>query len=94
MPFSHYYPGGYYVDWICIDGYNWGTNPVQPDRWKTFGEVFGLTYSTLTQISSRPIMIGETASSELGGSKAAWITDTLEGRAALEVPPHRRACLV
>ncbi|MFN8464452.1 MAG: glycosyl hydrolase [Caldilineaceae bacterium] len=78
VPLSHYYPGGDYVDWLCIDGYNWGTNPARPDRWKTFAEVFGLTYKTLTQISSRPIMIAETGSSEIGGSKAAWISDTLE----------------
>ena len=78
VPLSHYYPGGYYVDWLCIDGYNWGTNPARPDRWKTFADVFGLTYSALTQISSRPIMIAETGSSEIGGSKAAWIADTLE----------------
>jgi beta-mannanase len=74
---SHYYPGRKYVDWMCIDGYNWGANPIQPDRWKSFSELFNLTYTQLIQIGSKPIMIGETASSELGGSKAAWITDML-----------------
>lgn len=74
---SHYYPGRKYVDWMCIDGYNWGTNPVKPDRWKSFSELFNPTYTKLIQISSKPIMIGETASTEYGGSKAAWITDML-----------------
>ena len=77
VPLSHYYPGRKYVDWMCIDGYNWGANPVQPDRWKSFGEIFNPTYTALIKIGSMPIMIGETASSELGGSKAAWITDML-----------------
>ena len=86
---SHYYPGGYYVDWLCVDGYNWGTNPAKAGSWKTFATVFGLTYSTLTQISSRPIMIAETASSEYGGSKAAWITDMLGTQLPYKFPRIR-----
>jgi hypothetical protein len=40
--------------------------------------VFGDSYSELLSIApSKPILIGETASSEFGGSKAAWITDAL-----------------
>jgi hypothetical protein len=74
---SQYYPGGQYVDWLCIDGYNWGTNPAKPDHWKSFAALFGPTYSALTRISSKPIMIGEVSSTEFGGSKAAWITDAL-----------------
>ena len=26
-PLSSLYPGDSYVDWTCLDGYNWGTNP-------------------------------------------------------------------
>ena len=38
------YPGDAYVDWTCLDGYNWGTNPVKPDRWRSFDQLYGSTY--------------------------------------------------
>lgn len=77
-PLASLYPGDSYVDWTCIDGYNWGTNPSKPDSWKTFSQVFSQTYNNISVIApDKPIMIGETASSESGGSKSAWITDAL-----------------
>lgn len=67
-----------YVDWTCLDGYNWGTNELQPDTWKSFKTVFGQSYEELLALApSKPIMIGETASTEVGGSKGEWITDAL-----------------
>jgi mannan endo-1,4-beta-mannosidase len=72
------YPGDEYVDWLCMDGYNSGTNPLRPDRWRTFAELFGETYSTLVSLSpNKPIMIAEVATTEVGGSKAAWIHEAL-----------------
>jgi hypothetical protein len=77
-PLAGLYPGNAYVDWVAMDGYNSGLNPIQPDRWRSFSELFGPTYATLQRIApSKPIMIAETASTEIGGSKAAWITDAL-----------------
>jgi hypothetical protein len=78
-PLSSLYPGDSYVDWTCIDGYNWGTNPWYVGHtWQTFSSVFNSTYnSVLTVSSSKPMMLGETASTEYGGSKASWITDML-----------------
>jgi hypothetical protein len=78
-PLTSLYPGDSYVDWTCIDGYNWGTNPWKPNVWQTFSEVFGPTYSNVTSTvaPSKPLVIGETASTEYGGSKASWITDML-----------------
>src|ERR1700733_3373022 len=32
-PPQPYYPGSKYVDWVGVDAYNWGRNPLQPDRW-------------------------------------------------------------
>lgn len=79
-PISSFYPGDGYVDWVCMDGYNWGKNPSHPYGWDTFEQVFGNTYSDLRQLApTKPIMIGETASSEYGGSKASWITDGVGG---------------
>lgn len=72
---ENYYPGDDYVDWIGIDGYNWGT--VQSGTsWQTFSAIFDEAYSTLTvSHPSKPLMIAEFASTELGGAKSSWITD-------------------
>jgi hypothetical protein len=70
------YPGDSYVDWLCMDGYNKATGS---SGWRSFSSIFSTTYNELLAIApTRPIMIGETASTELGGSKAEWITDTLK----------------
>jgi hypothetical protein len=70
------YPGGEYVDWTCTDGYNRGTNPIKPESWRAFSTVFGSTYTTLLSLApDKPVMIGEVASTEVGGSKAKWIAD-------------------
>ncbi len=81
-PLSSLYPGDAYVDWTCIDGYNWGTDS---DGWKPFSDMLGPTYDIVQSIApSKPLLIGETASSEHGGSKAAWIKDMLE----VQLPDH------
>lgn len=73
---SQLYPGNSYVDWTCIDGYNWGNSGGRNDPWLSFSQIMKPTYDQLLQIApSKPIMIGETASNEGGGSKSAWITD-------------------
>jgi len=73
------YPGDAYVDWTCLDGYNWGTNPNKPDKWKSFDTVYKASYQKIVETIApgKPMMIGEVASSEYGGSKAAWIKDML-----------------
>ena len=43
------YPGDEYVDWTGLDGYNWGTNPAQPDRWRSFDDLFSSTYDEITE---------------------------------------------
>jgi hypothetical protein len=78
-PLASDYPGDAYVDWVGLDGYNWGTNPNQPDKWKSFEQVYRASYQNIVAkiAPSKPMMIGEIASSEYGGSKAAWIKDML-----------------
>ncbi len=73
------YPGDSYVDWTCLDGYNWGTNPAKPDKWKSFDTIYKATYQKIVETiaPSKPMMIGEVASSEYGGSKSAWIKEML-----------------
>ena len=77
------YPGDEYVDWVGMSGYNWGTSiywvscPCQ-STWDSSSQVFDRTYGQLVALSDKPIFIGEFASSEDGGDKAAWITDGLQ----------------
>jgi len=78
-PLERLYPGDRYVDWTCLDGYNWGTNPSSPRGWMSFASVFRPTYELITRriAPAKPMMLGETAASEYGGSKPAWIEDAL-----------------
>jgi hypothetical protein len=69
---ASYYPGDDYVDFIGLDGYNWGSGL---GEWQTFTQVFGPSYAIVAALSStKPIEITETAAAEAGGSKASWIT--------------------
>jgi len=72
------YPGNSYVDWTCMDGYNFGSlgGSTPSEGWMTFNQIFSSTYSEIASIApSKPMIIGETASTAHGGDKAAWITD-------------------
>lgn len=71
MPFEPFYPGDRWVDFVGLDGYNWGT--LHDSGWSSFAGVFGPSYGALTRLTDKPMMITETASTEAGGPKAAWI---------------------
>jgi mannan endo-1,4-beta-mannosidase len=79
-PLKPLYPGNRYVDWTCLDGYNWGRNAVNPKPWRSFGELFDPAYAEVTKkiAKTKPLMLGEFASSSYGGHKAAWIRRTFE----------------
>jgi hypothetical protein len=70
-----YYPGDSYVDWMCVDGYNWGTSQAG-NTWQSFYQVFKDIYPVLAS-KNKPIIIGEMASTELGGDKSAWISQII-----------------
>jgi glycosyl hydrolase family 26 len=91
-PFTSIYPGDEYVDWTCLDAYNWGTNPAAPHSWETFDYLYANAYATITGTlaPSKPMMIGEVAATEYGGSKAAWIEEMF---AALPSFPQIRGFL-
>ena len=81
--FGDLYPGDRYVDWTCLDGFNWGET-AKSQGWQSFESVFSSTYREVKKIApSKPMIVGETASDERGGSKANWITH------ALAVLPHK-----
>lgn len=62
--FSVYYPGDDVVDWVSIDGYNWGSN-YHYSHWKSFDETFSQAYTKLvTDFPDKPVMIAEVSSAE------------------------------
>ena len=67
QPLNQVYPGDAYVDWTCLDGYNFNT------PWTSFKDLYKSTYEEITGsiAPTKPMMIGETGSSETGGSKLA-----------------------
>ncbi len=79
VPFGDLYPGDAYVDWVALDGYNWGASqPNDPNKhWTAFADVFGPSYAAILGLTNKPLMIAETASTELGGDKAQWIAQSL-----------------
>lgn len=95
VPLKGLYPGDAYVDWTCLHGYNWGGG-----AWPSFTQVFRgsprLPYDSYQQVvdiaPSKPMMIGEWASTEAGdggAKKAAWIRDALETQIPYNFPQIR-----
>jgi mannan endo-1,4-beta-mannosidase len=74
-PLKPLYPGDSYVDWTCLDAYNWGLNPVNPRPWRSFAQLFDPAYESITKkvAPRKPMMLGEFATSPYGGHKAVWI---------------------
>jgi len=71
---SQFYPGSEYVDLIGLDGFNFGST--NGHSWVAFSQIFQPAYSFVVSYR-KPIVISETASSEIGGDKAKWIEDML-----------------
>jgi hypothetical protein len=70
------YPGDGFVDWVALDGYNWGTAPGH--RWRPFRAVFEESLAKLDEVApNKPVMIAETGCNPDGGNKAAWIAAAL-----------------
>jgi hypothetical protein len=77
-PLADLYPGSAYVDWLGLDGYNWGLDHhLGQPKWQSFEQIFGATYREVTKLApGKPLMVAETASTENGGDKAQWILQT------------------
>jgi len=77
-PLHSLYPGNAYVDWTCLDGFNWG-NTRNSAGWQSFDKVFKDTYKRIVKIApSKPMVIGEIGSEERGGSKPKWIKNAFQ----------------
>ena len=72
------YPGDDQVDWVGLDIYNtgpaldWGA-----PYWRSFEEALAAPYGAVTQLTNKPLILAEVGSTEIGGSKAAWIERAL-----------------
>jgi Glycosyl hydrolase family 26 len=63
------YPGRAYVAWTCLDGYN------NDDPWMSFAKLYGSSYRQIRRLApTKPMIVGEIASTEHGGDKALWIS--------------------
>lgn len=75
-----FYPGDAYVNWVAIDGYNWGTSQ-NWSSWQTPDAVFGPMLSRLRAMTTKPVAITEFASTTSTSSgtslpdKSQWIAD-------------------
>ena len=69
-----YWPGDDYVDYVTVDGYNFG-NHNAVTRWQTSSQIFGDAYNRVTALTNKPFFIAETACTSNGGDKPEWIGD-------------------
>lgn len=80
---SLFYPGNTEVDWVGLDGYNWGITR-EWFGWQSFRAIFEKGYDSLTTLApEKSFMIAEVGCAEEGGNKANWISsafDELEER--------------
>ena len=59
-PPENWFPGDNYVEWLALDGYNYGfVKDGSRKNWRTVEQVFGVSYARLTKVSRRPLMIAE-----------------------------------
>ena len=75
--FMQYYPGDEYVDYVGLDGYNWG-NTQTWSAWKGFREIFGPRIREIAASTGKPVIIAEFSSAGSGGDKAAWIRNAMD----------------
>jgi len=71
-----YYPGEKYVDYIGIGVLNFGIATTW-SKWWTFDQLFGKSYEKVDSFS-KPVMITEFGSLNVGGERSEWFNDALE----------------
>ncbi|MDO8962879.1 MAG: glycosyl hydrolase [Coriobacteriia bacterium] len=70
-----YWPGDAYVDYMALDGYNFGPDPKDPNmKWRSFESLFAPAYAQLRAISDKPMFVAETGCAT-SGDKAGWIAE-------------------
>lgn len=75
--YQDFYPGDGFVDWVGLDGYNWGTTQTW-SKWQNFSQIFSAAYYSITKLApNKPLMISEVNTTDQGGDKPSWYTDAL-----------------
>ena len=73
-----YYPGDDYVDWVGLDGFNFGESQSYSE-WRTPEEIFGSMLERMRELTGKPVALPEVASSSFRGddytpsAKARWV---------------------
>ena len=84
--FSSLWPGDEYVDYLGLDGYNWGA---RYNNWESFEQVFDSSYRQIVRLSKKPLLITEFAANERGGDKPAWVRHAFSREVAQRYPQIR-----
>ena len=74
--FMSCYPGDQFVDYLGLDGYNWGTTPGH--QWQSAEKLFSHSIATLRKLApDLPILVTEVgcAEGDHPGLKAEWIRE-------------------
>jgi glycosyl hydrolase family 26 len=77
---EQFYPGNDYVDWVAIDGYNWGASQTW-STWKSPADIYGPMLARMRAITTKPVALTEFASTSATASgasvpaKSTWISD-------------------
>lgn len=86
IEYAQIYPGDPYVDWVGLDGYNWGTTQ-KWSSWQNFSQVFSQAYNQITKVAkNKPLMLGEVNTTDKGGDKASWYKDMLAKQVLMNYP--------
>jgi beta-mannanase len=75
-PLDQLFPGAVAVDWLAVDGYNWGAT--RKWGWQDYDDIFAPTLAAFRDLApAAPVMIAETGCAP-DRRKPAWVTQTLD----------------
>lgn len=89
-----FYPGDAWVDWVAVDGYNWGASS-RTSHWQSPAEVLAPMVTRLQELTTRPLALTEVATTSLTlngediAAKNRWITELF---ALVRTAPVRMVC--
>ena len=89
-PYTEFYPGDKYVDYMGFSAFNWGA--IEGRSWVSMYDSMKLVTNHLTAISNKPIIVAETATNDVGGDKGAG-SGTAIWRSTTSCPRSSRSCI-
>ena len=75
--YEAYWPGDEYVDWVATGALNYGSVAYW-SQWWSFDLIFGQHHDFLAGFG-KPVMIAEFGSLAVGGDRAEWYREALDG---------------